>query len=125
EQWNMAVNSFSTQDTLVVKEIPKNTTTVKIIYGPTNDLKDLLISDLAYKNGIDTSRLTVICNRDRYAVVKGPTEVLRGLIESGRAFLGLCSCKVIRLSKKGGLCYKCGKFHQLKGTENCPFNTAC
>ncbi|KAF4736868.1 hypothetical protein FOZ63_003976, partial [Perkinsus olseni] len=89
------------------------------------DVRDILMKDLASKNNVDTTRLSIVCNRDRYAIIKGPVETLKAVASSGRVFLGLCSCRAIKLSKKGGLCYKCGKYHQLKGLTDCPFEVEC
>ncbi|KAF4652047.1 hypothetical protein FOZ61_009952, partial [Perkinsus olseni] len=61
DQWNAAIAAVSTDTTLVVKE----------------DVRDILMKDLASKNNVDTTRLSIVCNRDRVFLVQEPPQALK------------------------------------------------
>ncbi|KAF4676810.1 hypothetical protein FOZ60_000514 [Perkinsus olseni] len=97
-QWTAAVGMIGRDPNLICKEILRSTSTIKILFPRgASELSSysgqFLLNDLGKKNGIDTSRITVIKQTQAFAVVRGPSSALARFAAEGRLFLGLASRK--------------------------------
>ncbi|EER05447.1 hypothetical protein Pmar_PMAR028936 [Perkinsus marinus ATCC 50983] len=129
-QWNAAVGSIGRDPNLITKEILRNTSTIKILFPRgASELGSysgqFLLNYLGKKNGMDTSRTTVIKQTQSFAIIRGPSSILSRFATDGRIFLGLASCKVAKMSSKGSLCYRCGRYHPIGGNNPCSAPARC